>query len=133
MVEAGYSLGLPSDLRRDLEHSFAVAEKAFVEPKVLLTSDLVLQPLYGRESFLNRGAVWTATCVSLGGGAVLMREGTDHLPYPAAAVGLGMKLFLAEDWALRLEVRDLLVVRELGWPDQVLWLSLAASWAASSR
>ena len=133
VAEVGASMGFAADLRRDLEHSYGIPEKHFSETEVLATSELVLQLLYGRESFLNRAAIWSATSVSLGGGGVMQRDGTEYTPYPAGVVGLGYKLFFNEEIALRIEARGLLLVKDLDWPEPALWLSLAASYTVSER
>lgn len=133
VAEVAYASPYASDLRRDLELSYGVPESRFARSTLLATSELVLQLLYGRESLLNRAALWSATSVSLGAGGVMVREDEEDTPYPAAVVGLGYKLFVDETWALRLEARGLLVVESLGWPEPIVWLSMAASYAVSER
>ncbi len=133
VAEVGLSSGLKSSIRKDLQNNYGTPDREFEEPVLLVSSELIWQALYGRESLFNRGVVWTGTTVHLGGGGVMLRSDTDSKLRPSAVVGLGMKLYVHEDWGLRLEVRDMLVLKELSLPDQVVWLSLAATWAAGTR
>ena len=133
MAEVGVSSGVKSSIRKDLQNNYGTPDREFEEPVLLVTSELIWQALYGRESLFNRGVVWTGTTVHLGGGGVMLRSDTQSKLRPAAVIGLGMKLYVDESLALRLEVRDMLVVKELTLPDQVLWLSVAATWAVGVR
>ncbi len=133
VADVAFSSGFKSDLRKDLQSNYGRPDRDFDEPAMLATSELVWQALYGRESFFNRGVVWTGTTVHVGGGLVMMRTDGELAPRPAGLVGLGIKLHLDEDWGLRLEARNLLVVQELDLPDNVLWLSVAATWATGVR
>jgi outer membrane beta-barrel protein len=133
IVEAGVSSGVKSSIRKDLQNNYGRQDRQFDEPVVLATTELIWQFLYGRESLFNRGVIWTGTTMHLGGGAVILRKGDESTPRPAGLVGLGMKLYVDQDWALRLEARDLLVLKELALPEHVLWLTLSATWAAGTR
>jgi outer membrane beta-barrel protein len=133
VAEIGLSSGVKSSIRQDLQDNYAAPDQEFEEPVLLATSELIWQGLYGRESLFNRGVLWTGTTAHLGSGFVMLRSGDDSKLRPGAVVGLGMKIYAGQDWGMRLEIRDMLVIKELALPDQIVWLSLAATWAAGTR
>jgi len=133
VAEVGAVQGFPTNVRKDLTNNFAIGEERFREARILATSELMWEALYGRESFLNRGVLSMATIVSFGPAVAMMREGAETTPNPGVALGLGWKLYVAEGWALRLEARDVIVVNGLEKPDHVIWLSMAGSYALGSR
>ena len=133
VAEVGVSSSVKSSIRKDLQNNYGAQDREFEAPSLLATSELIFQALYGRESVFNRGVLWSGTTLHLGGGFVMLQSDDDSKLRPGGLVGLGMKLYVADDFALRLEARDMLVIKELGVPDQILWLTVAATWAAGSR
>lgn len=101
VVRGGYSFGLKTGLREQLENDWNVAPTEFEEAQLLLGSALVFRPLYGKMALLNRSVLHAEMYGLLGG--TVARYTKSFKPGPQA--GFGVRFFLSESISMRVEGR----------------------------
>lgn len=104
-----------TNLRDSLIDQFAVPPEDFAAPRFMLTTGLEVNPLYGKQAFLNDEVSHHALIGGVYGGIVLGDRASvaDMLTdlRPAVGLGVGYRLFLDETYSARLDVRDFLSFR----------------------
>lgn len=125
VLDLRYAKSWDTSLKEDLLWAGQATLERFASPEALLSSALLLEPFYGRQSLLNRGDVHTALYLLAGGGAISFRNGADERDVqPAVALGGGLRCWLGRSVSLRLEIADWLAFSSWS-PEQVLALDLA--------
>ena len=116
VVRYQYMFTQEKDLKAELL-DIGVQPSRYPEQKYALHSHLVVKPLYGKDTVLNRGIVNHETYFFIGGGVVryewIRSYGENETEdAPSLSVGAGMKFFLNEKFCLNVEIRDLVNFRE---------------------
>lgn len=104
IVNATYSLNLDTGLREDLQNNYAVSPTEFPELQFFFDSNVVLKPLYGKGVFLNDALIYGELYFTLGP-AVARYENTEGV-FIGPNAGVGLRIYLSQLFALRIEVRD---------------------------
>ncbi|HJL02272.1 MAG TPA: outer membrane beta-barrel domain-containing protein [Polyangiaceae bacterium LLY-WYZ-15_(1-7)] len=118
------SFHLDTDLREELEQ-LSVAPTPFEVLDWMVTSNLVLKPIYWKGAFLNRSVLHGEVSLVVGGGyGRFSRSGRAVID-----VGLALRLFASETFSVRLDVRHHMFLRDTpfsgGGLDHELWIALA--------
>lgn len=83
-----------TDLKEDLLGSGRATVDQFERPALLATSDLIMEPFHGKQSFLNRGDVRVAVYVLAGGGVVQLESSDEAAWRPALDLGFGFRVYV---------------------------------------
>lgn len=99
----GFSINLDTSLEDDLLEQYQLAPEfeGGGRPRWLLTSHLVIKPLFGKLAVFNHDVVYSETFFALGGGPVRMGE----LTHFALTPGVGMRFWAGEHVSVRFDVR----------------------------
>lgn len=104
IVGATYSLNFDTSLRKELENNFNVRPTRFPELRFFFDSNLVLKPLYGKAVYLNETLIYGELFLEFGP-AVARYENTNGV-FVGADLGIGLRLYLSKNFAMRFELRD---------------------------
>jgi outer membrane beta-barrel protein len=115
LVQVTGALLTSTNLRESLIDQFAVPPEDFSAPRLMLTTGLEVNPLYGKQALLNDGVSHHALIGGVYAGLVLGDRPSvaDMLSdlRPAVGFGLGYRLFIDETYSARLDLRDFLTFR----------------------
>jgi outer membrane beta-barrel protein len=106
IARGAYSYTAKTELRSQLERDFGFLPTAFEEVQFFFGTDILLKPLYGKLSVMNKWVVHGEFFVILG--ATLFKF-TASLR-PGVNLGLGGRIFLNKTLSLRLDVSDNVVI-----------------------
>jgi outer membrane beta-barrel protein len=105
------------DLKQDLEKDFGVTPTHFDEMKLMLHSNLILKPSYGKDALWNKTVINHETYLLAGIGMVSYdrhfstgKDGSEQAV--SLSFGLGRKYFLNKKFAVNLEFRDYVNFKE---------------------
>lgn len=104
LARGGYSFGLKTDLRTQLERDFGILPTAFDAPQFFAGSALQLKPFYGKLSALDRSVVHAEIFFTLGATVFKYTAATDFRVGPT--VGAHARFFLTRVLSLRLGLED---------------------------
>ena len=107
-LRGGYSLGLHTSLRDQLERDFNILPTAFDEVQLFVGADVTWAPLYGKISVLNERVLHGEIYLLLGGLALSYKNVPTPLVFSSVGINLGggARLYLNRVVSLRLEVTD---------------------------
>lgn len=114
-------------LREDLQTNFGVSTTEFDLLKHIMTSGLVIKPIYGKSILFNRMLLHSETSVVVGGGVTKYDSGFK----PAAGGGLIFRIWLTRAWSMRFDARDYVVFKDGGMENALhitAGLSLSFPW-----
>ena len=130
-IAAGtYSLNIDTGLKQQLIDNFSVQPEALPAVQVVLDSNYVMKPFYGKLALFNRTLLYSELFV-LGGATVTYWSDGSFRPGPD--IGAGIRFFVAEWFSVRADIRHALIfngipfVDEQGTIDGILYLGLGAS------
>lgn len=106
IVRGAYSYTAKTELRSQLERDFGFLPTAFDEIQFFFGTDILLKPLYGKLSVMNRWVVHGELFVILG--ATLFKFTTSLRP--GVNLGLGGRVFLNKTLSLRLDITDNVII-----------------------
>ena len=117
VARAQYNFNMEKDLKSNLEDNFGITPEYFPEPKYMLHSHLVFQPLYGKSALMNR---WIANNeIYVFGGAGIANYEWQYSTgetYTENAIsfsfGGGLRYFISKKFCVKFEIRDLVTLRE---------------------
>ena len=113
VARGGYSFSAKTALRSQLERDFGQLPTAFEEIQFFVGSDVLLKPLYGKLSVMDRWVLHGELFVILGVTLFKFNVPDDALGRafrPGLNLGLGGRLFLNKVLSLRLDVTDNVVI-----------------------
>lgn len=102
-VSFHYSANVGSGLESTLQQRWDVAPTNDPELQYLLSSNLVVTPLFGKFTFFNQAILFASTFVTVGGGVVRYTDGFR----PQVSIGPGVRLFWGESVSTRLDLRNI--------------------------
>jgi outer membrane beta-barrel protein len=130
-IAAGtYSLNIDTGLKQQLIDNFAVQPEALPAVQVVLDSNYVMKPFYGKLALFNRTLLYSELFLV---GGVTVTYWSDGSFRPGPDVGAGLRFFVSEWFSLRADIRHALIfngiplVDEQGKIDGILYLGLGAS------
>lgn len=106
IVRGAYSYTAKTSLREQLERDFGVLPPAFEEVQFFFGTDILLKPLYGKLSVMNKFVLHGELFVILG--ATLFKFTTSLRP--GVNLGIGGRIFLNRTLSLRLDITDNVVI-----------------------
>lgn len=112
IARGGYSFGLKTDLRTQLERDFGILPSAFDAPQFFAGTALEVTPFYGKLSALNRSVVHAEVFFTVGATAFKYTAATDFRLGPT--VGAHARFFFNKVLSLRFGLEDhvLLSIRD---------------------
>lgn len=133
IVQVAYAVKqFDTGLKKELLENFDVEPTQIPQTDLLISSNLVLKPFYGKLALFNRSITHVELYVPIGGGAAKRSNPSSILP--TANAGLGIRFFLAQSLSLRVEVRDYLIFRNLDITNELfVGASLAMSLGGAER
>jgi outer membrane beta-barrel protein len=130
-IAAGtYSLNIDTGLKQQLIDNFGVQPEALPAVQVVLDSNYVMKPFYGKLALFNRTLLYSELFVLAGATVTYWSDGSFR---PGPDVGAGIRFFVAEWFSVRADIRHALIfngipfVDEQGKIDGILYLGLGAS------
>ncbi|MEM1025875.1 MAG: outer membrane beta-barrel domain-containing protein [Myxococcota bacterium] len=103
-----YSANVSTDLESELLEAFEVTPERDPRLQYLLTSSLVVTPLFGKQAVLNKGIVFQGVHFALGGGvANFAGDDADDAFLPQLSFGPGLRFFLGQAVSTRLDLRGI--------------------------
>lgn len=130
-IAAGtYSLNIDTGLKQQLIDNFGVQPEALPAVQVVIDSNYVMKPFYGKLALFNRTLLYSELFL-LGGATVTYWSDGSFRPGPD--IGAGIRFFVAEWFSIRADIRHALIfngipfVDEQGTVDGILYLGLGAS------
>jgi outer membrane beta-barrel protein len=130
-IAAGtYSLNIDTGLKQQLIDNFGVQPEALPAVQVVIDSNYVMKPFYGKLALFNRTLLYSELFL-LGGATVTYWSDGSFRPGPD--IGAGIRFFVAEWFSIRADIRHALIfngipfVDEQGTIDGILYLGLGAS------
>lgn len=130
-IAAGtYSLNIDTGLKQQLIDNFGVQPEALPAVQVVLDSNYVMKPFYGKLALFNRTLLYSELFLV---GGVTVTYWSDGSFRPGPDVGAGLRFFVSEWFSLRADIRHALIfngiplVDEQGKIDGILYLGLGAS------
>jgi outer membrane beta-barrel protein len=130
-IAAGsYSFHIDTGLKQQLIENFAVQPQSLPAVQLVLDSNYVLKPFYGKLALFNRTLLYAELFLLAGATATYWTDGTWR---PGPDVGAGIRFFVSEWFSLRADLRHALIfdgipfVDEQGRVDGLLSLGLGAS------
>lgn len=102
IVRGQYSFGFSTSLRDELLQIFRAKPADFEETKLLVSSTIVLKPLYGKLAMFDSRVVHSEVYGLLGATVGVFSSGAFK---PGPQVGLGFRFFLSHVVSLRVEAR----------------------------
>ncbi len=130
-----FSNNIDTGLKNDLQDDFSVEPSAFREVKMLVNSNIVFVPVYGKMSWLNRQVIQMELYLTGGPGIAQYKEyeregasgyGTKHKYYFSANFGIGLRFFINERFSVRLDMRD--YMNFVDGVDNAAYFSLGLGW-----
>ena len=106
VVRGAYSYTAKTELRSQLERDFGFLPTAFEQIQFFFGTDILLKPLYGKLSVMNRWVVHGEIFVIIG--ATIFKFTTSLRP--GVNLGLGGRIFLNKTLSLRVDVTDNVVI-----------------------
>ena len=120
-----YSYNVDTSLRSDLQQLGAQASlESARRIHLMLSTNLVAKPMYGKVSLVNRSLVQIDTAIMGGAGFVL----NDQDMRPALNLGVALHFWMSSGLGVRFDVRDYFVFNH-AIPDNVLLILL--SWSVN--
>ena len=135
VLQGLFSANIDTGLKGNLQDIFNVEPTAFREVKLLVNSNLVFVPIYGKVSWMNRKVI-RMECFVTGGpgiaqyksyrrvGASGYSEKSDI--YFSANFGIGLRLFMNKRLSVRLDLRD--YMNFVDGVDNAAYFGLALGW-----
>jgi outer membrane beta-barrel protein len=130
-IAAGsYSFHIDTGLKQQLIENFAVQPQSLPAVQLVLDSNYVLKPFYGKLALFNRTLLYAELFLLAGATVTYWTDGTWR---PGPDVGAGIRFFVSEWFSLRADLRHALIfdgipfVDEQGRVDGLLSLGLGAS------
>ena len=102
VARGAYSYTLKTELRGQLERDFGFLPTAFEEIQFFFGSDILIKPLYGKLTVMNKVDVHGELFVILG--ATLFKFTTALRP--GVNLGIGARIFMNRTLSLRLDITD---------------------------
>jgi outer membrane beta-barrel protein len=130
-----YSSNIDTGLKEDLQEVFDADPTSFREVKMLVNSNVVFVPLYGKMSWLNRQVVQMEVFLTGGPGIAqyeeFERKGSEGYAEEttycfSANFGLGLRFFLNQRFSIRLDMRD--YMNFIDGVDNAAYFSLGMGW-----
>ena len=113
VARGGYSYTAKTALRSQLERDFGVLPTAFEDVQFFVGTDVLLKPLYGKLSVMDRWVVHGELFFIVGATVFRFKVPSDKFGEgfrPGVNLGLGGRLFLNKVFSLRLDVTDNVVI-----------------------
>ena len=130
-IAAGtYSLNIDTGLKQQLVENFGVQPAALPAVQLVVDSNYVLQPFYGKLALFNRTLLYAELFVLAG---ATVTYWSDDSWRPGPDVGGGLRFYVAEWFSVRADLRHALIfdgvplVDEDASVDGILYLGLGAS------
>lgn len=130
IVGGTYSFNIETDLRRQLRELFAVGPEQLDQLYVIVDSNYVLKPVYGKLSLFNRALVYNELYFVVGGAVSYYSDGSFR---PGPDVGVGLRFFVTDWLSVRADARHYVLFNSVplvdpnATIDHVLYLTLGAS------
>jgi outer membrane beta-barrel protein len=96
------SKNLDTGLKQDLQNNFGASPTQFNLVKYMMTSGIVVKPIYRKMIIFNRAVVHGETSFILGGGATKFDQDYRTTVVP----GVILRAWLNKAWSIRIDVRD---------------------------
>jgi outer membrane beta-barrel protein len=124
VARGGYTFGLPTSLRTQLERDFGWTRASFDAPQFFVGSDLLIKPFYGKLAIANTWVVHAELFFAIGATFFKYSAATDFRLGPT--VGVFARIFLNKAFSVRfgLDEHVQLSFRD-GRPTNAITLSLA--------
>ena len=137
-VQFLYSSNIDTGLKDKLIEGFSAEVDDFREVKMLVNSNIVFVPLYGKMSWLNRKVIQTELYLTAGPGIAgyreyVRRETAEQLYdeqnkyFFSANFGMGVRFFFNKRFSCRLDLRDYMNFID-GSVDNAAYFALGLSW-----
>ena len=108
IARGAYSYTAKTELRNQLERDFGFLPPAFEEIQFFFGSDILLKPLYGKLTVMNKWDIHGELFVILG--ATLFKFLSTAIPRPGINLGIGGRIFLNKILSLRIDITDNVVI-----------------------
>ncbi|MCB9557186.1 MAG: outer membrane beta-barrel domain-containing protein [Deltaproteobacteria bacterium] len=103
IINGSYSFVLGTGLKEELDKRFEVAPQKEGELIGVLSSNVIIRPLYGKLAVLNKARqAWE---LFFSGGLALGFFDNDSRPF-GVSLGVGLRFFVSKHFSLRFDVRD---------------------------
>jgi outer membrane beta-barrel protein len=130
-IAAGtYSFNFDTGLTDQLRNNFGVTPQRLPALQLMIESDYVMRPVYGKYALFNRAIIYSEVFVAAG---ITVSYWNDNSFRPGPNLGLGARVFVTEWLSFRLDVRHAVVfngipVVSTNWAmDQVFYAGIGAS------
>ncbi|MFO0598525.1 MAG: outer membrane beta-barrel domain-containing protein [Myxococcaceae bacterium] len=104
VARGGYTFGLPTSLRSQLERDFGFLPTAFDTPQFFAGSDLLIKPFYGKLAVANKWVVHAELFFAIGGTFFKYSAPGDFRLGPT--VGVFARIFLNKVFSIRFGMDD---------------------------
>jgi outer membrane beta-barrel protein len=129
IADFNYSFNLDTDLKTQLLQNFSVQPTQISSLNYMLSSNLVLKPLYGKFAWANHSVVHAELSALLG--PAVARYINPGAFRPGLDIGIYIRLYLARNLSVRFDVREYLFANFPAIANELdLMLSLAISFGA---
>ncbi len=125
-----YALNIDTGLKDQLLNLFGVQPESLPTLQLVLESNYVMKPLYGKLALFNQVLLYAELFVAVG---ITVTRWSDESFRPGPDVGLGARFFVAEWFSIRADIRHAVVfngpplVDPKATIDGVMYLGLGAS------
>ncbi len=129
IADFNYSFNLDTDLKTQLLQNFSVQPTQISSLNYMISSNLVLKPLYGKFAWANHSVVHAELSALLG--PAVARYINPGAFRPGLDIGIYIRLYLARNLSVRFDVREYLFANFPSIANELdLMLSLAISFGA---
>ena len=120
ILQIAYFSNKNTPLKEELINNFHVLDGDFKQVETLITSNITINPLYGKQSFLNRYVIHHSIFFTLGGGICHIENEPIDYWKPTLDVGVGIKTYFFKSFSMVFDVRDYIYFNNLKYKNVIL-------------
>lgn len=124
-----YAFQLETSLEETLSDRWSVAPTGEPELELLVGTNMIFTPAFGKMSFVNRSILQVATFLSFGGGVARFSDGNR----PFISAGPGLRLFWGQIVSTKLELRNIVSPDDSDSVDYEMHIMLSVSFNFGDR
>lgn len=124
-----YAFQTETQLEKTLSRRWSVAPTGEPELQLMIGSNVILSPSFGKLSLFNHSILQVSTFFSFGGGVIRFSDGNR----PFISAGPGLRMFWGKVVSTRLELRNIVAPDQPDGVDYEMHITLSVSFNFGSR